>query len=70
MTGIFKPSVPESAAAPAPTPETKTKRLETEASTTSRTEAKQKKKGRSGLKIDLQGGNAGADGTGINVPRA
>ena len=29
-----------------------------------------KKKGRNALRIDLQAGNAGAGGTGLNVPRA
>lgn len=70
MSNVFKPKVPEPAAAPAPAPEKAAKRLETGAESSGRTQAKQKRKGRAGLKIDLQAGTSGADGTGINVPKA
>jgi hypothetical protein len=66
---MFKPKVPSTPAAAAPAPEEKPKELKRQESA-SRTEAKTKRKGRSALRIDLQGGTAGADGTGINVPRA
>ena len=69
MTGMFKPKVPDAPAAAAPTPVNKVKELKrTESS--SRTQAKTKRKGRSALRIDLKGGSAGADGTGINIPRS
>lgn len=69
MSGLFKPKIPKPAAAPAPAPQEQPKRLEI-AETSGRTAVRNKKRGRSGLRIDLQAGTAGADGTGINVPRA
>lgn len=70
MTNMFKPKVPGPTAAPAPAPmEDPIKRLQIEGGT-ERSRTQMKSKGRKGLRIDLQGGSAGADGTGINIPRA
>lgn len=67
---FFKPKVPTTASAAAPAPELVAKRLKTEDRQTDRTAAKARRKGRNRLRIDLQAGNAGSDGTGINVPNA
>lgn len=68
MSNFLKPKIQTASAAPVPAPAQKAKTLAIEP-TTNRTAASQKRKGRSGLRIDLQAGNAGADGTGVNVPR-
>lgn len=60
----------EAPAAPAPAPQAaEPKRLDV-AESSSRSQSKSQRKGRAGLRIDLQGGNAGAGGTGINVPQS
>jgi hypothetical protein len=71
MSNPFKPKVPTvpTPAAPAvAAPSEKPKELSRQESS-SRTEAKSKRKGRSALRIDLQGGSAGSEGTGINIPQ-
>ncbi len=70
MSSFFKPTIPKPAAAAAPVPEGTAKRLETADRTTSRSVANSKRRGRDALRIDLQAGGAGADGTGVNVPSA
>ncbi len=71
MTGFLKPSIPSASAAAAPaTPAAKPKRLSLDTNNSKRSQATQKRKGRNALKIDLQAGTAGADGTGLNIPRS
>ena len=69
MSNMFKPKVPDAPAVAAPAPTKDPKELK-RGESADRTAAKTKRKGRSALRIDLKGGTAGADGTGINVPRA
>ena len=66
MSG-FKPKVPDTPAVAATAPALKINKLRTQESA-ARNQTTSKRKGRSALRIDLQSGNAGAGGTGVNVP--
>lgn len=72
MSGMFRPKI-ETTTAPAaapPAPTMEAPRLKIAGASEQLNNRRAARTGRSALRIDLNAGNATADGTGINIPRA